>query len=434
MKYNKIRGRTIAECMMKLRSAYGADAIILETREVQEGGLLGSGLFSRKTYEIEYMLPERQLEAGEKHFANKPSSLNKNLNLISSNRRGQEEQDTYESTKQISSIAKRFSQTPLLHTNPLSLSKPISNSRTGLGEQLETLSSPQSISQGISQGQKIIEDKDLYKGENTHFLRIQEKLKVAQMSPQFASSFIKQLEEGLSPKEKEDYKKIEQHTLKVISQKIQVVPSKAPVRGDTRAFMLIGPTGSGKTTTLAKLAARFHLMEKRSVSLYSLDHYRLAATEQLKTYANVMGLDFKSPLNKAEFVEYLHRDGSEIILIDTSGISWGDEKRLEELRSYILACSNEIHLECNLVLATNTNPLLLEKILLAYDKVGFDKLLLTKIDEAKEFIGAYLEIADKFKRPFSFVTNGQEVPSDIHEANARQLASMVLGYQTVEGI
>ena len=256
-------------------------------------------------------------------------------------------------------------------------------------------------------------------------LRIEEQLSAAQLSPAFTSDFLRQLEDSLSRKEKSEYPIVEQKSLKLLSEIIHVQPGRAPVSGECRAFMLIGPTGAGKTTSLAKLAARFHIMEKRAVSIYSLDHYRLAATEQLKTYANVMNIDFSAPLSKEEFAESLRRDGAELILIDSSGVSHSDQERLIELKAYLEVCKEEMSLETHLVLAANINPVLLEKILRAYQNVGFDKILLTKLDES-DFIGAFVEFADNFKRPFSFVTDGQEVPSDIRDADAKEIAALLL--------
>ena len=481
MKYSKVRGASVAECMMKIRSSCGADALILETREIKEGGVFGLGLFARKSFEIEYMLPEKNYNNNfnsnnQNNFINQnkssyPNNFIKNKNLINTETPNYNQQNKLENYKTIykeeilneakikeettkfQSIKDKIFAKPLLNTKPLSLQNNIdkkyfpNDSNLNINKNLENINIENINIENklekelavnpifrnkylnnenvlINQNVKMLQNEI---NDNVNLEKIKNKLKNSQMSPSFASSFIKQLEETLSPREKEDYKQVERQTLKVLSQSIQIVPIKVPVNGECKAYMLIGPSGSGKTTTIAKLAARFHLVEKRSVSLYSLDHYRLAATEQLKTYANVLGISFKSPLDIEEFKENLRRDGSDIILIDSSGMSYVDEKRLEELSSYIKAASSEMYLECNLVLAANTNPLLLEKIVLAYDKVGFDKLLLTKVDEAGEFIGSFIEVADKFKRPFSFVTNGQEVPSDIHEANAKEFANMIMG-------
>ena len=420
MRYHKIRGRSVAECMMKLRSSFGPEAIILEHREVNEGGLLGSGLFSRKSYEIEYMLPE-------KSRAVKGSS-----DPISSAK-------AYEGYRAQGTLGKLLKEATSANTAGSSADRnsPLEDSLRTPNQGLGPLFSKGGLQGGTGSNKPGFPVDDFQKAgpkpsqipaqihRDDSILRIEEQLSVAQLSPAFTSDFLRHLEDSLSRKEKSEYRTVEQKSLKLLSEMIQTQPSRAPVSGECRALMLIGPTGVGKTTTLAKLAARFHIMEKRAVSLYSLDHYRLAATEQLKTYANVMNIDFFAPLSKEEFAESLRRDGAELILIDSSGVSHSDQERLVELRAYLEVCKQEMNLETHLVLAANMNPSLLGKILKAYQYLDFDKILLTKVDET-DFIGAFVEFADSFKRPFSFVTDGQEVPSDIRDADAEEIASMLL--------
>ena len=427
MVYHKIRGRSVAECMMKLRSNFGSDAIILEHREVNEGGILGSALFSRKLYEVEYMLPE------------KGKLLKGSLGTLSSERRPVAEKKLYDSTPlSKSSLPSSRSLDDMGADIPAYPSSRFEGQ--GMASKIEPIfSSPRRLNpEGPPSLDKFPFSADAFpkggvfsgpKGDSLS--HIKEELSRAQLSPAFISDFLRHLEDTLSRKERSERHIVEQKSLELLARMIQTQPSRAPVSGECCAIMLIGPTGVGKTTTLAKLAARFHIIEKRAVSIYSLDHYRLAATEQLKTYASVMSLDFFAPLSEEDFAESLQRDGGEMILIDSSGASHADLERLEELNSYLQVCRKAIRLETHLVLAANTNPSLLEKILQSYQALGFDKILLTKLDET-DFIGPFVEFADSYKRPFSFVTDGQEVPSHIRDADPKEIAEMLLSSSTSE--
>ncbi|MDH5655230.1 MAG: hypothetical protein OEZ34_04950, partial [Spirochaetia bacterium] len=128
---------------------------------------------------------------------------------------------------------------------------------------------------------------------------------------------------------------------------------------------------------------------------------------------------------------YLKRDGAEIMLIDTSGIGVSDKNRLVELKKFVDACS--VRLEKHLVLAANTGNSTLEKLIQIYDdNMGFDKILLTKVDET-DFFGSFIEYADKLNRPFSFLTNGQEVPGDLLTPDSEELARMMIGEAALYG-
>lgn len=426
MRYNKIKGQNISECMMKLRSKYGTSAMILATREIKEGGILGSGLFSKKMYEIDFMIEEGELRKKRKNSELvadgpriRPAKFKKiekkkeaeNLSIPSD---VQIKENRAIESKSVATLPENNRNdiiSILKDSEPIvsnSRGKPITESEENSGENLK-------------------KGNDEYSFAYLH--KIRERMISSNISRDYTENFIQGLDNSLSHLEKREYKKIEEKSLEKMAQTIRTIPDISPPRGESMAVMLMGPTGSGKTTSLAKLAAKCHLFQHYEVSLYSLDHYRLAATEQLKTYASVMELPFYSPINPAEFRESLERDGSEIMLIDTSGISHKDKARISELKEFIDVC--EIRLEKHLVLAANTNPDLLEKILLAYDELLFDKIILTKLDEA-DFIGAFIEHADKFNRPFSFLMNGQEVPGDIMEPSPIDMARMVLRNELVK--
>jgi len=198
-----------------------------------------------------------------------------------------------------------------------------------------------------------------------------------------------------------------------------------PIRlspGRMRVAALIGPTGVGKTTTIAKLAANFRLKEKRRVGLITLDTFRIAAVEQLRTYAEIIDLPMFVVSSAREMHEALERlNHLDLVLIDTAGRSPRDEIRIQELKMLLNGAADEIHLVLSSVSATRT----LEDTAARFAVVGPTALIMTKLDEA-DSLGGVLPVLRSSGLPLSYVTDGQNVPDDIAVAEARKLARLML--------
>jgi flagellar biosynthesis protein FlhF len=194
--------------------------------------------------------------------------------------------------------------------------------------------------------------------------------------------------------------------------------------GKCRSICLIGPTGVGKTTTIAKLAAAFKLRQKQRVGLITIDTYRIAAVDQLRTYANIIGVPLKVVLTPAELVSAM-KDMSDCdtILIDTAGRSPADQLKLNELSQFIAAGKpTEVHL----VLSSTTTQEGMEAALERFSSVRVDQMIFTKLDEAVSF-GVLLNVARTASRALSYLTTGQDVPDNIEVGQPRRLARLILG-------
>jgi flagellar biosynthesis protein FlhF len=187
---------------------------------------------------------------------------------------------------------------------------------------------------------------------------------------------------------------------------------------------LIGPTGVGKTTTVAKLAANLKLRENKRVGLITIDTYRIAAVDQLKKYADIIG----SPLKVVTSPDDLHEAIAamaemEFVLIDTAGRAPNDALKLSELKTFLAAASPD---EVHLVLSTTASQACIEAAVARFSEVRVDKILFTKLDEAVH-IGVILNVARKVNKSLSYVTTGQDVPDDIEVGRGRRLAQLILG-------
>ncbi|MBN1420112.1 MAG: hypothetical protein JXP34_15140 [Planctomycetes bacterium] len=191
-----------------------------------------------------------------------------------------------------------------------------------------------------------------------------------------------------------------------------------------RVVALIGPTGVGKTTTIAKLAARDRIARSRRVGLVTLDTFRIAAVDQLRKYAEIMEIPIEVAADPAGLASAIERLAAcDVIYVDSAGRSPRDEVRIGELESFLRAAPDP---EVMLVLSTTARPRALRGAIHRFRRVGFHRLALTKVDEA-EGLGGILEIARTAGRPISYVTNGQNVPDDIQAVDARALARIILG-------
>ncbi len=197
--------------------------------------------------------------------------------------------------------------------------------------------------------------------------------------------------------------------------------------GRPRVIVLIGPTGVGKTTTIAKLAARYKLAANRRVGLITIDTYRIAAVNQLKTYAQIIEVPLRTVLRPAELSEAIASMAEQdLLLIDTAGRSPADAPRLRQMQSFLEAAqADEVHL----VVSVTAGPSCAARVIENFMPLGANRLILSKLDEAGTF-GMLLNIASAAKAALSFVTTGQEVPDDIAPANPRHLAELIVGEET----
>ncbi len=192
-----------------------------------------------------------------------------------------------------------------------------------------------------------------------------------------------------------------------------------------RVIAFIGPTGVGKTTTIAKLAARFSLDEGKRVGLITADTYRIAAVQQLKTYSDILNIPLYVVYNREELKETIKQklQYHDLILVDTAGSSWNDKIQLGRLKQIInLDLINEVQL----IMSMNTKSTDVSMIIDRFSILKPDKILLTKLDETMTF-GELVNIKSEYNFPYSYITFGQDVPDDIDIAAPDTLVRYLMG-------
>lgn len=194
--------------------------------------------------------------------------------------------------------------------------------------------------------------------------------------------------------------------------------------GQPKVVMLVGPTGVGKTTTIAKLAAQYALLQRRRVGLITIDTYRIAAVEQLRTYSQIIDVPIRVVYSSNELPAAVREFSSmDVVFVDTAGRSQRNSMQIGELKA---CCERLSDCEVHLVLSSTTKTRDLYDIVQRFSVMPLHRVIWTKLDESTTF-GNTLNVAVKHPLPISYVTTGQRVPEDVEVAEANKLASLVVG-------
>ncbi len=246
-----------------------------------------------------------------------------------------------------------------------------------------------------------------------------------EVSEKYANQIIDEIEKNAKPNTPFDY------ALTNIYQKMILKFGKqegiTPAEKGTKVIFFIGPTGVGKTTTIAKIASRYIVDEKKKVALITSDTYRIAAAEQLRTYAGILEVPFRIVYTPEEIKESL-RDfiGFDYIFVDTSGHSYQNEEQKAAMKEIVHSVDGEAEKEVFLVLSATTKYRDLLKIVDAYTEVTGYKLIFTKLDETSAY-GNLLNIKLYTGAALSYVTCGQNVPDDLEDFNPQKTVKQLLG-------
>lgn len=210
---------------------------------------------------------------------------------------------------------------------------------------------------------------------------------------------------------------------KVLAEHIQCV-EPAELGEGRHVVPLIGPTGVGKTTTIAKLAANFALLADKKVAIVTVDTYRIAAVEQLKTYADLIGVPLEIAYRPAELAEALRRhEDKDLVFIDTAGRSQRHARQMEELKAFIDVIEEPL---THLVISATTKMSDALDVVDRFSAVPFERVIFTKLDETSSF-GTIASILIQKAKKLAYLTNGQNVPDDIEVALPSRITELIMG-------
>jgi len=242
------------------------------------------------------------------------------------------------------------------------------------------------------------------------------------MSRRTAAALIRLATERMDPRVIHDSRVFVERLRMVARKLVRVTGGIRPEPGKTHVVALCGTTGVGKTTTVAKLAARFALQEHLNVALLTLDTYRIAATEQLRIYADIIGVPMKIASAPDQVADMLASFGRrDLILVDTAGSSQFNLEQLRDLQALLAATRPN---ETMLVMAANTPVEDLRVVAARFSALSPTSLIFTKLDETRRF-GGMLNFLLESPLPLAYCCTGQNVPDDIETASPGLVASLI---------
>lgn len=409
MKIKKYVVNDMNEAMTRIRYELGADAIIISQRKVRKGGFLG--LFSKKSLEVTAAIDNYSKE--KKHNYNTEDKINKG-----NNNKGNNIEVIKRMIEERNNNNNKYDNNIDHDTNILDSYREILESKSESFENKrskgEEFTKTKDLMDEIRDLKKIVKDmgknQKTYEEENSSLLNF---FKNLDLEEEFIETIIKKvgnLEENLEEREK--IKRVIENTIDIRSNSVGKVT------------VLVGPTGVGKTTTIAKLAGKLSLIDKKKVGLITIDTYRIGAVEQLKTYADIMNIPFKVVFSIKDMEKaIIDLDYCDVILVDTTGRSSKNMMQISELRAFIEKIKEK---SVHLVMSASTKNKDIETIIKGYTILEYENIIITKLDETSTY-GSILTILDKGKKPISFITTGQDVPDDIKEGNKEEIAKIVLG-------
>lgn len=225
-----------------------------------------------------------------------------------------------------------------------------------------------------------------------------------------------------------DMRFLEQKLQDLVAQEIQTTGPIQIHSGKRQTIALVGPTGVGKTTTIAKLAIDYRQKKNCQVGLITLDLSRMGAVEQLQTFADVIGIPMLCASTRRQMREAVARMADfDLVLIDTAGQSRADEMTLREMRVFFEeARVNDVML----VLSSTARTRVLKQTVDSFASIGTTSLILTKLDESLG-LGNLFPLLQSTPLPISYLTNGQKVPDDFETADRIRLARLILGDEQI---
>lgn len=424
MKTYTYTGETLEEATRKAKSVHGDEPLILKTREIRKKSLTEKGLYELviAVQDEEKPLPQNSVKKRLESIAQKNYEQKKQESKITL----ESDIDFSERAKQITEL---LSSAPSTQKNPYNIPTPPQTPKKPTLQESEELKAIKKEVEQMSDRLKLVQNmlwEEKKPSSNTkipqEFAEIYNLAKSSGIDADRLEALMELSLELMPLSMRSSSITIKRYFREVLRKMIACKPERLD-GAKKNIIMLVGPTGVGKTTTLAKLAARYSLKMRYRLGVITLDSYKIAAMEQLMTYARMMRLPIERADDPNDLSTAIDRLGHcDIVLIDTAGHSQYDSQKLELLKKYV---NNDYSISVQLVLSAGTKYEDLKEIYRSFSAVEIDSVIFSKLDESRSFGNIFSLVCD-IKKPISYFSIGQVVPSDLLVASNDYLVDCLL--------
>jgi flagellar biosynthesis protein FlhF len=411
MKILTFSGSTPAEALKKAQLEVGEDAMLIETREIQKKSL-GKNALYEIVVGIEEESPSKPMSRHKEPLTQQRPLAQKSSDVLF---------NISEAAKQISKIAEVTEEERTPKHTPAAPSEDLKR----IKDEIEKLGDKVKIIQNMFWDEKSPKTSIAIPPEFAEIYRL---TRESGMNQEHLDEIMQLTLEHMPSKMRENSETVKRYFQVLLRKMIPVRLETSPKAGGKKVVMLVGPTGVGKTTSIAKLAARYsYLMEKKyKVGLVVLDTYRIGAVEQLMQYARMMKLGIETVVDPPEFSTALNSlRYSDYILIDTMGSSPYDKGKIEKIYECLRSNDTDYSVDVVLVLPSSIKYEDLKATYENFAPLGIDTMMFTKLDETRGF-GNIFSLVYETKIPISYFSVGQEVPEDLVVSNSDFLVDCLL--------
>ena len=402
MKLKTFTAPSYTEALNKVKETLGDDVVIVSSKEIKRKTLGSKGL-----YEIVVAVEDEK--SVKKVYDNRQSSYNDKMDDV---------------MLKLSSAAKEINNISSKKELPQNSLKPVKNDEIlQLKEEINKIADTLKYLQATVWDISKKEDLEL----PPEFSEIYALAKASGITTNYLNEIMKLTIKYMPLKMRKNRSAIKRYFYTLLKKMIPIRIEREIKHPHKKIMMFVGPTGVGKTTTIAKLAARYAYKQnsRHKVGIITLDTYRIGAVEQLMTYAKMMKLPIETVVDPSDFEEALNAlRHNDYILLDTVGSSQHDREKIEKLTSF-LKVNTFAEININLVLSTITKYEDLVDIYENFSVLPIDTLIFTKLDETKTYGNIFSLLLDT-KKPVSYFSVGQEVPDDLMQANTEYLLKGIL--------